>query len=162
MNMKGCQITDTEEIRAILENSGICRLGFSENGVPYVIPINYGYTYKDGVITLFFHSTRIGRKIDIMKENPLVCFEADYVIRIDPDKNPDRNAVIWESIVGTGTMQEVTDFDEKRLLLGNMMRVFKRYNPHYCPTPLTDSRVINIKVFKLVLDEFKAKRLYHA
>ena len=161
MRAKSSQITDSGEIRELLENCGICRLGFSERGTPYVIPINYGYTYENDIISTYYHSSREGRKLDILMDNPLVCFEADRVIRLDPDKNPDRNAVVWESIIGTGIMREVTDFNEKRLMLGNMMKVFIRYNPYYRPTPLTDSRVINILMLKLVLDEYKAKRLYH-
>jgi len=157
----GYQITDREEIKSILDNAAICRLGFSEQGIPYVIPINYGYTYENDIITLFFHSGREGRKLEIIKTNPIVCFEADTVQRLNPEEDPGGNAIKWESIIGTGTIEDVTDFDEKKFMLGNMMKIFKKYNPYYKPNPLTDSRIINIKMLKLVLDEFKAKRLHH-
>jgi len=123
--------------------------------------MNYGYTYENGVITLFFHSSGEGRKVEIIKQNPVVCFEIDYDTKLNPDDNPDRHAVMWESLIGTGTAQIVTNLDEKRRMLGNMMRKFRGYNPHYRPTPLTESRVIDVLMIKLVLDEFKAKRVFH-
>ena len=161
MRLREKEITDPGEIRTILETCAICRLGFSEGGVPYVIPINYGYSYVDGVITVFFHCAGEGRKIDIIRQTPIACFEIDRVEREDPKSNPDKIAVKWESLIGTGTVQFVTDFHEKRKLLGKMMRVFLGYNPHYRPNPLTDDRVHGVTMFKIVLEEFKAKRVLH-
>ena len=161
MRKQECRITGREEIRNILETGAICRLGFCENGVPYVIPINYGYTYIDDVITLFFHCAGEGRKIDIIKKNPVVCFEVDCVERLNPNDNPERHSLKWESIIGSGMIEIVPDFDEKRMMLGNMMKVFRGYNPNYRPTPLTDIRVHEVTMLKLTLDEFQAKRVMH-
>ena len=161
MHFKRNEITDTENIRAILEKCVYGRLGFSEGGVPYIVPINFGYTFEDGVITLFFHSSGVGRKIDIIKENPLVCFEIDCEYLLDPETDPGGNRVRWESLIGTGKIEYVTEFYEKRRMLGNMIRKFRKYNKHYHPNPLTDDRVIGVTMFKLVLDEYKAKWLLH-
>jgi nitroimidazol reductase NimA-like FMN-containing flavoprotein (pyridoxamine 5'-phosphate oxidase superfamily) len=145
----------------MLETCAVCRLGFSEGGVPYVIPINYGYTYADGVITVFFHCAGEGRKIDIMKQNPVVCFEIDRVERLDPAGSPENISLKWESLIGTGRAQFVEDSDEKKKLLGNMMRIYGGYNPNYRPEVLSDERVHGVTMFKIVLDEFKAKRILH-
>jgi len=161
MRKKEGLVTSREEITTILDRCERCRLGFSEDGIPYVIPMNYGYTFDNDVLTLFFHGASEGRKIDIISKNPLVCFEVDCEYRLNPDDSPERHAVKWESIVGTGTIEYVTDFNEKRMILGNMMRKFRRYNPLYRPTPLTDDRVIHVTIFKLALDEFQAKRVQH-
>jgi len=161
MRRKEKEITNPEEIKDILETCGICRLGFSEGGIPYVIPINYGYTYTDGVITVFFHCAGEGRKIDIMKQNPVVCFEIDRVERLDPAGSPENISLKWESLIGTGTAQFVDDIQEKKKFLGSMMRIYKGYNPHYRPETLTDERVRGVTMFKIVLDEFKAKRIFH-
>ena len=161
MRLKDREITDPAEIKSILDDCAICRLGFSEGGVPYVLPMNYGYTYEGGVITLFFHSAGLGRKIDIINANPTVCFEIDSEHRLDPDERPDRSSVKWESLVGSGTLEYVNDFQEKRLMLGNMIRKYRRHNSLYKPNPLTDDRVDGVTMFRLTLDEFKAKREYH-
>lgn len=161
MRMKDKEITDEREIREILENCHICRLGFSEENIPYTIPINYGYTYENGIISTFFHCSWEGRKIDIIKKNPVVCFEIDYVIHVEPEEH-NGIAVIWESLIGTGHIETINDVREKYLMLGNMMRKFRKYNKHYKPTPLTRERVDGVQMLKLVLDEFKAKRLLHS
>jgi len=155
------QITDRDEIIKILDSCERCRIGFSDDGEPYMVPINYGYTYIDNVLTVFFHCASEGRKMDIIKKNPLVCFEVDYDTRLNPDDSPGKIAIKYESIVGVGTVQIVDDFHEKRRILGNMMKKFHRYNPFYHPTPLTDNRVHEVVILKLALDEFKAKRLLH-
>ena len=51
-----------------------------DKGLPYVIPLNFGYKIEDNSLVLFFHSAREGRKIDILKEYNAVCFEMAYVI----------------------------------------------------------------------------------
>ena len=161
MRLKNKQVTNPDEILEILERCERCRLGFSDDGIPYIIPINYGFTYLDGELTLFFHCADEGRKIDIIKKNPVVCFEMDCDYRLDPASNSDKNAIKYESIVGTGTIAFVTDHQEKRMILGNMIKKFRKYNPLYRPNPLTDDRVIGVSILKLKADEFKAKRLFH-
>ena len=69
MRKQWCRITSREEIRAILDSCERCRLAFSDDGASYVVPMNYGYTYIDDVLTLFFHSSVQGRKIDIIHKN---------------------------------------------------------------------------------------------
>jgi len=162
MRNKANEVTDKDEILQILDNCERCRLGFSDGGVPYVIPINYGFTFgSDGELTLFFHCAREGRKIDIIKKNPVVCFEIDCDYRMNPHSNPGKFAIKYESLIGSGTIEIVEDFQEKRMILGNMIRKFRKYNPLYHPTPWTDDRINEVAIMKLVLDEYKAKRVFH-
>ena len=161
MRMKDKQVTDRDEILEIINNCERCRLGFSDDGVPYVIPINFGFTYEDGALTLFFHCAAEGRKMDIIKKNPVVCFEMDCDYRLNPKENVDKNAIKYESVIGTGIIKIVEDHQEKRMILGNMIKKFRRYNPLYRPNPLTDDRVRGVVIMKLKAHEFKAKRLYH-
>ena len=54
-------ITDRAAIEAVIRRADVCRLGLSDAGHPYIVPVNFGY--EDGVI--FVHSAPEGRKIDI-------------------------------------------------------------------------------------------------
>ena len=49
----------------------------TDGGVPYIVPLNYGYEYADGELTFYFHSAKEGRKLEILKKNPTVCLELD-------------------------------------------------------------------------------------
>ncbi len=41
------------------------------DGMPYIVPLNFGYENR----SLYFHSAREGRKIDILRTNSRVCIE---------------------------------------------------------------------------------------
>jgi nitroimidazol reductase NimA-like FMN-containing flavoprotein (pyridoxamine 5'-phosphate oxidase superfamily) len=58
------------------------------------VPINYVF---DGDC-IYGYST-LGRKVDVMREQPLVCFEID---EIDGPAN-------WRSVVAEGVYEELTD-----------------------------------------------------
>jgi len=70
--------------------------------------------------------------------------------------------VRWDSLIGTGTIQTITDFNEKKMMLENMIKKYLGYNPCYRPSPLTDARVEHVLMLKLALDEYKVKRVLHA
>ncbi|MFX1521344.1 MAG: pyridoxamine 5'-phosphate oxidase family protein, partial [Promethearchaeota archaeon] len=44
MRRKDKEITDTHEIETILKRAVVCRIAFSENNKPYMVPVNFGYT----------------------------------------------------------------------------------------------------------------------
>jgi nitroimidazol reductase NimA-like FMN-containing flavoprotein (pyridoxamine 5'-phosphate oxidase superfamily) len=71
MRRKDLEITDTKETEAIIESGKVCRIALSHNDRPYVVPMNHGY--KDNA--LYFHSAKVGKKIDLITRNNNVCFE---------------------------------------------------------------------------------------
>ena len=77
------EIRDQAEILAIMNEALVCRLGFSDEGTPYVVPMNFGL----GENCLYLHCAREGRKLDILRKNDRVCFEMDLLreIKQEPD-----------------------------------------------------------------------------
>jgi len=63
-------IESREEIEGILRGETMGFLGLSVDGMPYVVPLTYGYV--DGRI--LFHGALTGKKLDCIKANPNVCF----------------------------------------------------------------------------------------
>ena len=63
-------IESRDEIERILREETIGYLGLSMDGMPYVVPLNYGYV--EGKI--LFHCALAGKKLDYLKTNPQVCF----------------------------------------------------------------------------------------
>ena len=47
------------------------------DGWPYVIPMNFGYTWDEDGLTLYFHGGVKGKKIDSLGADPRICFELD-------------------------------------------------------------------------------------
>jgi len=92
-------ISNEKQIEELLKREVTARLGCHANGETYIVPINYNY--KNGVI--YAHSGP-GKKIDMMRQNPDVCFEVDNI----------QSIFHWHSVVAWGTFEEIKDPDEKQ------------------------------------------------
>ena len=66
MRRRDREITDRNEIIRLIDVSKVCRLGLSDDGMPYIVPMLYGYAEEDGQIVFYFHGARKGRKMDII------------------------------------------------------------------------------------------------
>jgi nitroimidazol reductase NimA-like FMN-containing flavoprotein (pyridoxamine 5'-phosphate oxidase superfamily) len=104
------EITDPKILTEILTNSKICRLAMIDQGLPYILPFNYGY-HKN---CIYIHSAPVGKKIDILKENPMVCFEVEYQADVVEDEIACKWSALYRSVVGYGNVEIVTDFEEKK------------------------------------------------
>ena len=57
------EIKNIEEIMAVMRQCDVCRLALNDDGYPYIVPLNFGFTEDDGKIELFFHSAAEGHKL---------------------------------------------------------------------------------------------------
>ena len=87
-----------EQIESLLTDLPVGRIGCHADGVTYIVPVNYVY---DG-INLYAHSAK-GMKIDMMRKNPEVCFQADAITSLQN----------WESVICWGKFEEITDMVER-------------------------------------------------
>ncbi|HPU91246.1 MAG TPA: pyridoxamine 5'-phosphate oxidase family protein, partial [Methanofastidiosum sp.] len=77
------EIKNIHEIEDILNKARIIRLALCEDNIPYVIPLNFGYKNN----TIYLHTSKIGKKIDILMKNNYVSFEADIDAELVKSKN---------------------------------------------------------------------------
>ncbi|MGC1485571.1 MAG: pyridoxamine 5'-phosphate oxidase family protein [Candidatus Acidiferrum sp.] len=82
----------SRECREILTRLGYGRLACASNNRPYIIPIYFSYDAD----RLCCFST-LGRKIEWMRQNPLVCVEVDEILGHDE----------WTSVVMFGKYVEI-------------------------------------------------------
>src|SRR5215469_1741142 len=122
MRRKDKEIIDINEKLEIIKKCKICRLGLSENNIPYIVPINYGYSYKNGILTLYFHSTIEGKKIDILKNNNNACFEIDCDTKLIENEVPCKHGYEFKSIIGFGKIKFLENYDEKINGLNYLMK----------------------------------------
>ena len=109
------EITDLVEIEAILHRAVVCRLAMCEGARPYIVPLCFGY---DGS-ALYFHSAREGRKLDLIRANPNVCFEFDIETQVVPAAQPCAWSMRYLSVVGWGQASLIRDLEEKRRALAD-------------------------------------------
>jgi len=109
------------EIDEILKNGEHGFLCLSKDNEPYAVPISYAYI--DGKIVL--HCSNIGRKLDILRANPRVCFAvAQYPNPIMPHNGKcDFN---FASVQCFGVIRELTDRAERQEWLERFRSHFYR------------------------------------
>jgi hypothetical protein len=143
------EIKDRSETEEIIARADVCHIGLSDNGVPYVVPVNFGY--RDGCI--YFHCAREGAKLDIINRNNNVCAEFD----IDHEMRVDDTACEWgfkyRSVIAFGKAYIIDDREEKKQALDIIMG-------HYSDKAFTylDNRVDGIYIVKIVIDSMTGKK----
>ena len=86
-----------------------------------MVPLSYGYRCTDGRITLYFHSAHAGRKIDLLKQNPLVTFSLGRPVAMSLADQACDYTYLYESLMGEGRIEFVEDPEEKREALKLLM-----------------------------------------
>ena len=110
MRRKDQEITDKKVIEEILSTALICRIGMICDGVPYIVPVNFGYSRN----TIYIHSAAEGKKIDILKANKRVCFEIEDATEIIKKDVSCEWSTKYRSLIGYGTMEIITDVEQKK------------------------------------------------
>lgn len=118
MRKKEREITDKSVLEELLMRARVCRLGLYDGQWPYVVPVNIGYA--DGQI--FIHSSPKGRKMDILRRHPQVCFEVDTDVEVVAGERPCDYTTKYKSVIGFGLAVLVTDEAEKIEALRLIMR----------------------------------------
>lgn len=111
------EIRDRGLIDSIIHRSQVCRLGLSDQGQPYVVPLCFGYDGK----ALYFHCAKEGRKLDILRQNDRVCFEFDIVEGMVEGDEACRWGIRYQSVIGFGRAQEIKDLAAKETALTYIM-----------------------------------------
>ncbi len=124
MRRKDREITDETAIRAILDKAQVLHLAMIDGDRPYVVPLHYGYTLENGVLTLYLHSAKEGRKLDVLQKNGRVAFvlETD-VASISGGEIPCKYGAAYASVMGEGKAVFLTDPAKKAAGLQILMKI---------------------------------------
>jgi len=120
MRRKDRQITSPEQIREILKEAKICRLGLWDGEEPYVVPLSFGWRWEN-CLTLYFHCAPEGRKLDILRRFPKAAFEIDCLIKLVGGPAACGFSAQYRSLMGVGAVRFLTSPDEKRAALDAIM-----------------------------------------
>lgn len=122
MRRKDREVTKTEELLQIIDKCKVCRIGMLDDGQVYIVPLNFGYIFENNQLSLYFHSAKEGKKLDIIKKNNNVCFEMDGEHKLTPADTPCRYSYAWESVIGNGWAEFIEDAAEKIKALNILMK----------------------------------------
>jgi nitroimidazol reductase NimA-like FMN-containing flavoprotein (pyridoxamine 5'-phosphate oxidase superfamily) len=91
----------SDEVIKVFERGHLGHLGCHSKSEIYVVPISYAL--EDGII--YSHS-KIGRKIEMMRENPQICVQVEEV----------QNFFEWKSAIAWGRFEELRDDQATRAM----------------------------------------------
>ena len=114
------EIIDKKAIEDIILRSKVCKLAMCEQNMPYIVPLCFGFKNN----TLYFHSAPKGKKIEILKKNPNVCFEFDILTQVIQSAKACQWGMKYRSVIGFGKAGFITDDDLKRQALDIIMNQY--------------------------------------
>lgn len=115
MRRREREITDPQQIDEIIRDCVYLHLGLVDDGVPYVVPLNYGVMQDetDGHYILYLHSAHEGRKLDIIRKNPTCCFTMERNVAPFEGGVACQYGMTYECIMGIGEIRIIDDVEEK-------------------------------------------------
>ena len=144
------EISDQALIAQIIKHAQICRLGLAKDNIPYLLPVSFGY---DGE-AIYFHTAKEGRKIEFMTANDRVCMEFECGVQLlQHDSNPCKWSFSFQSVIGYGTVRELTELPEKTAGLNQVML-------HYAGREWAFTRddLAAIRVWRIAIESLTGKQ----
>jgi len=142
MRRKEKEITDIARIEAILKKADICRLAFSDEDRPYLVPMCFGYENR----TLYFHSAAEGRKLDIIRKNPNVCFEVEVENEMIRTEEACSWSLKYNSVIGFGRADILNDPKDKKKALDVIMAHYSEASFTYSDKALSRMVIIRVRI----------------
>mgnify|MGYP001550615326 FL=1 len=152
MRLKDRAITDTTVIDSLLTKATTCRLGMCADNVPYVVPMNFAHQGN----TVFLHCAKKGKRYDMLKQNPKVCFEIDIdggPIASAVPQNACKSGYAYQSLIANGKVRFIDDDAEKTSALN---LICKKYFD--ATLPMAAEGVRGTLVLAIDMEELTAKQ----
>ncbi len=149
MRRKEKEITGIAEMEAIITRADVCRIALADKDIPYIVPLNFGYTGGHNR-KLYFHCANEGRKIDMIRKNNYVCFELDTDHEITEGTAACDFSSGYSSVIGWGKIFIITGDEEKREGLNLIMRHYsKRSGFSFNPEVLEKTTVLRLDITEM-------------
>lgn len=138
------EIMDPAEITAVMSRCDVVRLALNTATVPYILPVNFGME-PDGM-TLYIHGAMSGTKYDLIAADNRASFEMDCAHELVMDEGNHSCTMNYESVIGWGEIDEVTDEAEKLHALHRLMVQYHEEDFSYNTAPVAMTRILRLRV----------------
>jgi nitroimidazol reductase NimA-like FMN-containing flavoprotein (pyridoxamine 5'-phosphate oxidase superfamily) len=140
---------NSAECERMVAASPVGVLVMCSNSEPYAVPMNHAYLGGK----LYFHCAPSGRKLDMVRENPKVCYVVNHYFG-EPGSLADTGKCHgnWESVIAQGRARVIEDPDELReafLIFGSY------FNPDFA---LEESALQTTSAIVVEVDAMTARR----
>ena len=173
MQRKDREVLGDENIAKIIEQCTTCHVAMVDDtnaGLPYVIPLSFGYSLNSGVLELYFHCAHVGKKLDCIRKNTNVAFSMCVENRIEIHEDVYcKSGRFYASVVGQGKAEIVEDIAEKCRGLSLLMERQATGSTHHPDSArssqsaiphkfeFTPEQATTVTVFKITSTNFTGK-----
>ena len=133
MRRQDREIKDFQRMTDIAASCDCCRLGLMDSQGAYILPMNFGYEEKDGVLMLYFHGACEGKKIGLIREQGVASFEMDASHQLIKGDSPCAFSYAYQSIMAVSYTH---------------LEVYKRQSVRVRSAAAFSLRQISIKAFR--------------
>ena len=141
------EILNLVDILEILDRCEVIRLAVCADDKPYIIPMNFAFETVGSGTFIYVHCASEGRKLEMVRHNPNVCFEADCSYETLEAQYACNWGAQYESVIGEGIIAIIDSILEKTHALDLLM---KRYGfvgkPEYTPTEVHAVTILRIHI----------------
>lgn len=149
MRRKDREVVRREDLLSMIAQCKVCRLGLWDGEEVYIVPLNFGYEERNGVLTLLFHCAGEGRKLDILQGRPKAAFEMDGNHVLVEGKTPCQYSYSYCCVMGQGMVEELVDPAEKMHALNLIMMHQTGREAHFTPAMVRSVRVLRLTAISL-------------
>ncbi len=152
MRKKEQEITDGDELRANLREAHYVTMAMCMDDEPYLVTISHGYDDERNAI--YFHCAQEGKKVDILRSNPVVWGEAVLERGYDgPKCHQD-----YATTQFRGTVCFPEDIEEKRHGLTVLLRQFGADVDKFFAKDDTPEAVRKVNIGRVDIEFMSGKR----
>ncbi len=152
MRRKEKAITSERELAEILAGARYITVAMCENNEPYLVSLSHGYDEAHNCI--YFHCAGEGRKLDILKRNPVVWGQA----LADRGYAHGKCDHLYASVHFGGTVRFVTEFEEKKFALEVMIEALEDHPESVKKKQLTDEAIRNVTIGRIDIRHLSGKK----
>jgi nitroimidazol reductase NimA-like FMN-containing flavoprotein (pyridoxamine 5'-phosphate oxidase superfamily) len=154
MRRKDREISNMEDIIAIIKKCDVCQLAIFDQEYPYIVPLNFGYSYDGTDMELYFHGANAGKKMELISRNNKAGFEMDCSHTLITGDEACDYTMEYESVCGNGII-ELLEGEDK---IKGLTFLMKQYSPEET-FQFNEKHVNAVAVYKLKVNSITGKRL---
>ncbi len=144
-------ITDEKIVKKILSKVAYITLALCKDNQPYLVSLSHGYDPNKNCI--YFHCASEGKKIDYLKENNVVWGQAI----IDKGYIQGSCDHLYATTQFKGKVTFITDFEEKKEALTNMVHKLDNNPDEVIYKQLTQQSITKISVGRIDIEYMSGK-----
>lgn len=153
--MRTLIINNRTDIYKIIKSCKICHLAMSQNDCPYVIPMNFALDGDDVIL----HLEKSGRMWKTLHKNQKVCigWTSGDELAWQDNRVGCSYRMRSKSAIVEGTVEFVTDYDEKERCLHLFMKQYSDREFKFNEPAVNNVGITKVRIEKISAKEFGAK-----